>query len=532
MYIKLFPHGKGTGGAAINYLLRLDYPGRKESPPEVLRGDPALTRALIDSQDRQWKFSAGVLSWGPEDAVTPEQERRLMDDFENTAFSGLAPDQYSIFWVRHSHAGHHELHFVMPRMELSTGKALNAFPPGWQKDFDVLRDLYNWREGWTRPDDPERARVRTPDHADVTYARLKRWGKDLSNKDERSSVRDTLTDYLTSRIEQGSVTSRSDCIAAIQELDLAVPRQGKDYITVEDPKSGLRVRLKGGIYHEDWRSEPARAEKVGARAGRAGAAYAPDLTELANQLERVRQRRAGYHRERYQRSLPSLVRENEQGFIPTGSAVSPFGLDNVQKLVVPSTVGPCLIDWSCWRQLGFDLSFRARSEADSSRDQFAGAGKKGGYGNVGSHAEQILGLNAAQWSERTVHCPTIGEQSQHWLDNGKASRNQAGVNHDRTANHTERSIGTVGSGKSQVDAPTRATVGSTSNRDAIRSREAERIRSLHEALERLIQLSRKFIAQIDNLLARRKQMKQLGSRLLSQDKNREFEIRSGASLGR
>ena len=97
MYIKIFfPHGKGTGQAAVNYLTRMDYPGRTENPPVVLRGEPELTKALIASQDRQWKFCAGVLSWGPEDHVTPEQEQRLMDDFEQTAFAGLAPDQYAI----------------------------------------------------------------------------------------------------------------------------------------------------------------------------------------------------------------------------------------------------------------------------------------------------------------------------------------------------------------------------------------------------------------------------------------------------
>ena len=70
MYIKIFPHGKGTGQAAVNYLTRMDYPGRTENPPVVLRGEPELTKALIASQDRQWKFCAGVLSWGPEDHVT------------------------------------------------------------------------------------------------------------------------------------------------------------------------------------------------------------------------------------------------------------------------------------------------------------------------------------------------------------------------------------------------------------------------------------------------------------------------------
>ena len=66
-------------------------------------------------------------------------------------------------------------------MELSTGKALNPFPPGWQKDFDPLRDMYNWREGWTRPDDPARFRVRTPEHADIHVARLKRWGQAVTH---------------------------------------------------------------------------------------------------------------------------------------------------------------------------------------------------------------------------------------------------------------------------------------------------------------------------------------------------------------
>ena len=57
-------------------------------------------------------------------------------------------------------------------------------------------------------------------------------------------------------------------------------------------------------------------------------------------------------------------------------------------------------------------------------------------------------------------------------------------------------------------------------------------RRLSVLLAAFIQLSGKFIAQINNLLARRKQMKQLGSRLLSQNKNRGFEVCSGASLGR
>ena len=187
MLIKAFPHGKGDGGKPVNYILRQDYHERKESPPVVLRGDPDMTRALIDSIDREWKFTAGVCSWGPEDCIAPEKEQEVMDDFEAVAFAGLTPDQYNILWVRHSHAGHHELHFVIPRMELSTGKAFNAFPPGWANDFAPLRDLENIRNGWTRPDDPERARMFAPSKADIVEARLTRWGRNPTKQEKEQA---------------------------------------------------------------------------------------------------------------------------------------------------------------------------------------------------------------------------------------------------------------------------------------------------------------------------------------------------------
>ena len=118
MYIKVFPHGTGTGSMPTHYLIRLDYPGRAENPPEVVRGNVELTRDLIDSLDTKWKYTAGVLSWHPDDAVKPEKESEIMDSFERLAFAGLEPDQYNILWVRHAHAGHHELHFVIVRSEL------------------------------------------------------------------------------------------------------------------------------------------------------------------------------------------------------------------------------------------------------------------------------------------------------------------------------------------------------------------------------------------------------------------------------
>jgi hypothetical protein len=301
MLIKPFPHGKGGGKEPINYLVRQDYHGRKECPPTVLRGDPDMARALIDSIDRDWKFTAGVCSWGPEDKVTPEEEIQVMNSFETVAFAGLEPDRYNILWVRHSHAGHHELHFVIPRMELSTGKAFNAFPPGWENDFGPLRDLENLRHGWTRPDDPERARMFAPSGADIIEARLTRWGKNPT-KQEKEQARDAINAYIKAKVECGAVRDRAEVVTALQEAGLNINREGKDYVTVVDPASGEKLRLKGGVYGAGWKLE----EFGGARAGEGrtgtdtdGEAVRRRIGELEDQLAGVIAKRASYNVGRY-----------------------------------------------------------------------------------------------------------------------------------------------------------------------------------------------------------------------------------------
>ena len=304
MYMKVFPHGQGGGDGPTHYLVRPDYPGRDELPPEVLRGDVETTRDLIDSLDTKWKFTAGVLSWHPDDAVTPEQEQQIMDDFEEMAFAGLEPDQRNMLWVRHSHAGHHELHFVIPRVELSGGKAFNPCPPGWQKHFDVFRDLHNHREGWARPDDPARARLHTPEYAGLHNARLLRWGKTPS-KDDRAAAKEAVHAYMQATIEQGLVRNREDILQALVGVGLEINRAGKDYITVKDPDSGEKLRLKGGMYAEQWDFSQlvGRTSEGQGRTGTSGDGEPDPATvqRLERELAAVIAKRAEYNRGRYPR---------------------------------------------------------------------------------------------------------------------------------------------------------------------------------------------------------------------------------------
>ena len=88
MLMKVFPHGTGEGDKPSRYLVRPDYPGR-DTAPQVLRGDLVMTRALIDSIERRWKFTSGALPWHPDEKISEAQEEEVMDAFERVAFAGL-----------------------------------------------------------------------------------------------------------------------------------------------------------------------------------------------------------------------------------------------------------------------------------------------------------------------------------------------------------------------------------------------------------------------------------------------------------
>ena len=313
MLIKVFPHGKGSATAAVDYLIRDDYFGRGEKPPEVIRGDPELTKVLSNSIEKKWKFTSGVCSWSAEDGVSLEQQIEVMDNFEKVAFAGLDHDQHNILWVQHTHTNRCELHFIIPRIELSTGKAFNAFPPNWQKDFDPLRDYENIKHGWTRPDDPKRTRMFTKNNTDIIESRLTRWGQNPT-KQKKESAREVINEYIKDQIISGIVTNRGEIINALRDIGLEINRESKSFITAKDPESNEKIRLKGGVYESGWRSTELGGETQ--KEGKRGTQRDREDTErelagLEQKLSSIIAKRARYNRKRYQDWYRGSNREPE-----------------------------------------------------------------------------------------------------------------------------------------------------------------------------------------------------------------------------
>ncbi|WP_283647134.1 relaxase/mobilization nuclease domain-containing protein [Marinovum algicola] len=313
MLIKFFRNGKGAGAGPVGYLVAdkgLAYDEnrdlireadgqpmtvRREPLPEVLRGNPDRTEALIDASRHQWSYRAGVISFAATDAPTEEQQAEVMDHFERLAFAGLDPTQFDVLWVRHTHEDRVELHFCTPRLELTSGRSLNIAPPGYENAFDSLRDVMNHRYGWADPMELERTQE----------------VRDTIETPTRAQGRDELHAWLQDQISVGLITDRASMVDALADAGFDLPRVGKAYLTAQDPDTGERWRLKGEIFHEDWQANPAERE-----AERGTGHDTPGLRrldgipagELQDRFDGHCERRAAYHRERY---APLPEREQE-----------------------------------------------------------------------------------------------------------------------------------------------------------------------------------------------------------------------------
>jgi len=380
MLIKFFRNGKGAGAGPVGYVvadrvlayddnrdLIRDADGQpmtvtREPLPEVLRGNPDRTEALIDASRHQWTYRAGVISFAATDAPTEEQQAEVMDGFERLAFAGLDPTQYDMLWVRHTHEDRVELHFCTPRLELTSGRSLNIAPPGYQDAFDSLRDVMNQRHGWADPMELERTQE----------------VRDTLETPTRAQGRDELHAWLQDQISIGLITDRGSMLDALTDAGFDIPRAGKAYLTAQDPDTGERWRLKGEIFHEDWQADTVEREvERGAGHDKAGLRRLDGIParELQDRFEQNCDHRASYNRERYPHlSATEQELADDLALVDIGDVLGGDRLDDGRELALDvgaDQLGDEGLGPDADRQGGRDLA-GAGPYKDAAKDLHAG----------------------------------------------------------------------------------------------------------------------------------------------------------------
>lgn len=291
MHVKFLSHGQGSAAKAIKYLIQeIDHTGRRRSTVEVLRGNPDHVAYVADSLKFKYRYRSAVIAWAPEDRPTRAQKEEVLDMFERVAFAGLESDQYTYLAVDH---GDH-IHIIVPRVELRTGKSLNIAPPGWQKIYDPIRDYFNAKYSWRSPDvvaNPQNAR---------TISGLTAHNLPKSVK----LAKEMIHKHVLEAIERGLIRNRADMELYLADIG-QITRKGRDYISIKPEGFKKAIRLKGGIYGEqfDRKSLETLARTEQERDRSLGRDREQEAQRLFIKVERIAAKRAEYHRKRYKKDL-------------------------------------------------------------------------------------------------------------------------------------------------------------------------------------------------------------------------------------
>lgn len=124
MVVKFFKvkQGGGDGTGSIKYLLDSRV---SKGTARILQGDKKLTQDIILSLNKQAKACVGCLSF-EEENLPEAQKYEIMRDFENMLMPEMQ-GRYNILWVEHTDKGRLELNFVIPKVDLVSGRAFNPY---------------------------------------------------------------------------------------------------------------------------------------------------------------------------------------------------------------------------------------------------------------------------------------------------------------------------------------------------------------------------------------------------------------------
>ena len=290
MIVDFFRHGSGLSKGCLDYLLGED---REREHAQVLSGDVELTAQLIDSSPFAKKYTSGCLSFYEHD-LSDQDKQKIMQNFEQCLFPGLDQDQYQILWVQHQDKVNQdtgqtrlELNFVIPNVELSTGKRLQPFYAPVDLDrVDLFKKITNTQHRLYDPDDPEHRQL---------FLNKKNLPKDIKDFKEQ------LHQRVYRAVANGDVADRQELVQWLESNQINVTRQVKNSISIENPYEGAKrpIRLEGEIYEQGFRATGEYRQEVQQRIeeyrGTTSERYRANVTDYQRQLEHKSQ----YHSDRY-----------------------------------------------------------------------------------------------------------------------------------------------------------------------------------------------------------------------------------------
>ena len=233
MIVKILGNkGGGSAGAAIDYMLGKE---RDREGAILLSGDPDLTARLADNLDFQNRYTVGVLSF-EEANIEEQQKQEIMQSFEEMLLAGLDRDQYDITWIEHTDKGRLELNFIIPNVELSTGKRLQPyFDQADRPLVENWKQVTNFNYGLSDPHAPDKAQAIKTLNSQNLPENIK-------------EIKQQIGTAIAEQISNGNIQNRQDVVSTLENAGFEITRQTERSISIKNPDGKRNIRLEGVIY--------------------------------------------------------------------------------------------------------------------------------------------------------------------------------------------------------------------------------------------------------------------------------------------
>ena len=292
MIVKIHSRGKGAGKGPVQYLLGKD--GQREDA-RLDRGNPSEVIDLIDGLKFAQKYTSGVLSFAEKD-LPEQQKQQIMDAFQETLFPGLDKDQYSVLWAQHLDKGRLELNFVVPNVELLSGKRLQPYYDRADRvRVNAFKVACNAKYKLADPDDPLRRRTLTTPN-------------DLPPK--IAEAQELITDGLLNLASSGQIKNREDIINTLENKGFSIARVTKNSISIKNPSgepNARNIRLKGALYAQNFSYGPSLQREIEEAGKRYQGRIRERLSEAVKTYRSATEIKREYHCKRFKRPEPNTV---------------------------------------------------------------------------------------------------------------------------------------------------------------------------------------------------------------------------------
>ena len=252
------------------------------------------------SRKNRWSWSSGVLTFS--ETLDDKTKLEIIDEWRETFFCGFLASQYNDLWINHEDKNRTELHYIMPRLELSSGLAFN--PYFVKRDFhkkDLFQEYINLKYNLTSFKDNRGITSRYDN---------KNWNNDIAN------LKKDIDKEVLSLITKGLINNRDEMIEYMREVGFEIAHLGKESIsfTHEDVvnKNGetFNITMKGKQYGESYRNWESLEAEVIRESQTVGRGVPRDIDKIREELDAIIKKQAHTNRKQYDHKDRRDVEQN------------------------------------------------------------------------------------------------------------------------------------------------------------------------------------------------------------------------------